>query len=64
MKKKDSKKDKILLEDIKMRYINTSNLEKIGDLLKNCIETRKGTKIKETFEQERKTDGPVWKHFP
>lgn len=60
----DYEKDKKSIEDIMMRYINTSNLEKIGDSLKDWIGTDKETQKKEKFEQERKTNGPVWKHFP
>jgi len=33
------KRQRKSIEDIKMRYINTSNLEKIGDLLDNWIKT-------------------------
>lgn len=38
--KKDYEKDKKSIQDIKKRYINTSNLEKIEDLLEKWIETR------------------------
>jgi len=59
MTKMDYEKDKKWTKDIKMRYINTSNLEKIGDLLKNRIKTERRTKIEEqrtkTKDQERRT---------
>jgi len=64
MIKMDQEKDKKSIQDIKMKYIYTSNLEKIGDLTENLIETDEGTKKKERCGQEKKTDGPVWKHFP
>lgn len=47
------REDKKWMEDIKTRYINTNNLEKIGDLPENWIGTVKGTKKKEKFEQEK-----------
>jgi len=64
MIKMDHEKDKKSIQDIKMKYIYTSNMEKIGDLTENLIETDEGDNKKERCGQGKKTNGPVWKHFP
>lgn len=47
---------------LKKRYINTSNLEKIGNLLKKNKKKEPIMVWKRT--RTRKTHEPVWKHFP
>jgi len=47
---------------LKKRYINTSNLEKIGNLLKKNKKKEPIMVWKRT--RTRKTNEPVWKHFP
>jgi len=57
-------------KDFKMRYIHTSNLEKIGDLHKDWNETDEKNKqerkvwTRNTKERRLKTDESLWKHLP